>query len=118
MESQIQRVAGVELAPKRQREFIHLEDLTVLLVVPSHPLSIRTGVRIGYRIEESILILKEANIRIRQAAALGETQIEPAVLFVESILQVEEHLLLVPVDHPAQLNLLVVQVDLVQLCVG
>lgn len=115
MQTQIQRIAGIKLALEGQRVLVHFEDLAVLLIIPPHPLAIRTGVRVGHRIEETILVLKETDIRIAQAAALREAEIEPAVLLIEGVLQVEEHLLLVPVHHPAQLDLLVVQIDLVEL---
>lgn len=78
-------------------------------------MSIGWGIRIGDNIEESILILKETNIGIGQAASLRESQIEPTMLLIECILQMEEHLLLIPIDHPAKLDLLIIQVDLMQL---
>lgn len=89
MESQIQGIAGVELPFEGQCKLVHLEDLTVLLIVPAHPAPVRTGVGVSNGVEESILILEKANIRIGEPAALRESQIEPSVLLIESVLQME-----------------------------
>lgn len=112
MQSQIERIAGIELALEGQREFVHFEDLAVLLIVLAHPMTIGAGVGVGDHIEEAILILKETNICIGQAATFRKAQIEPTMLLIERILQMEEHLLLIPVNHPAQLDFLVIQKDL------
>jgi len=112
MESQIEWITGIELALEGQRKLIHFEDLTILLIILAYPMAIGTGIGVGDHIEESILILKETNIGIGESATFRESQIEPTMLLIEGVLQMEEHLLFIPIDHPAQLDLLIIQIDL------
>lgn len=86
MQTQIERIAGIELALEGQGKLIHFEDLAVLLIVLAHPMAVGAGVGVGDHIEESILILKEANVGIGQAATFRKAQIKPAMLLIEGIL--------------------------------
>lgn len=69
----------------------------------------------SFLVIKSIGLLEETQIGFGKITPFGETQREPLVLFLEDILNMEKDFLLGPVNQPAHLDFVMIQIKCVQL---